>query len=69
MRITVGELIERLSIFDSDAVVIFGDKALKFGRLKSRGPDPETGERLCQLEFAELVYRDESGEVVVVDAD
>ena len=69
MHITVGELIDRLSIFDRDARVVIGgsDDALEFNRLKHRGDDIETGEELVQMEFKQQVYRDASGTLIAED--
>lgn len=69
MVITVGELIERLSVFDADSRVIFGDRALDFYRLKHRGTNLETGERIVQLEFVQEVYRDRSGKLIARDVE
>jgi len=55
--ITVGMLIEQLSIFDKDSEVDFS--GLDFYRLKQRGPN------LVQVEFNQQVYRDDQGKVVV----
>lgn len=55
MRLTVGELIEQLRLFDAkDEVSFSGD--LDFYRLKKRD------ESLVQVEFNQNVYRDENGE-------
>jgi len=55
--ITVGNLIERLSIFDENMKLDFS--GLDFHRLKQRGPN------LVQVEFNQQVYRDPEGNVVV----
>jgi len=55
--ITVGELIEQLSGFDKNLEVDFS--TLDFYRLKQRSPN-----RL-QVEFNQMVYRDDEGNVVV----
>lgn len=55
--ITVGELKQRLAIYDDDWEITFN--GLKFCRLKARGP------KLVQMEFEQTVYLDESGDVVV----
>ncbi len=55
--ITVGDLVEQLSIFDSKAELDFS--GLDFYRLKLRG------EGLVQIEFNQSVYRNEKGYVVV----
>lgn len=56
---TVRELIEELKGHDPDATVIFGDAALNFYRFKKRG------DKLVQLEFNEIVYKD--GKTIIVD--
>ena len=55
--LTVGELIQQLSVFDKDAEVSFS--GLDFYRLKLRG------EKLLQVEFNQSVYRNSEGLVVV----
>jgi hypothetical protein len=57
VEITVGEFVEQLKIFPKDATIGFG--GLDFNRLKMRGP------KLVQVEFVQLVYRDENGDMVV----
>lgn len=69
MDITVGELSEWLSVFDADSRVIFGDRALDFYRLKHRGTNVKTGEEIVQVEFAQEVYRDRSGELIARDVE
>ena len=61
--LTVGELIDHLSVFSRDATVFFGGSVdgLTFYRTKLRGED------LVQIEFNEQVYRTDSGELVVED--
>ena len=60
-NLTVGELIDHLSLFPRDATVFFGGSlnALTFYRTKLRG------EHLVQIEFNENVYLTDAGEVVV----
>ena len=65
--ITVGQLIEHLKVFDPASVLVFGDRALQFSRLKHRGTDTESGAELVQLEFVEQVYRDRSGRLIAED--
>lgn len=61
---TVGALIDQLLVYPRDAEVSFGGgaDALTFYRFKLRG------ENLVQLEFNEQVYRDKSGELVLIEA-
>ena len=54
---TVGRLIEQLSVFDARMELDFS--GLDFYRLKARGS------HLIQVEFAQTVYRDKQGNVVV----
>jgi hypothetical protein len=58
---TVGELIDQLSVFDRDSEVNFS--GLDFYRLKNRGP------KLVQVEFNQVFYRDEQGQVVIQNID
>ncbi|HKX46059.1 MAG TPA: hypothetical protein VJP77_05105 [Planctomycetota bacterium] len=60
-NLTVGELIDHLSIFSRDATVFFGgsEDALTFYRTKLRGKD------LVQVEFSQQIYRTDSGKLVV----
>jgi len=69
MDLTVGELIDQLSIFDRDARVFFGGSkdALVFYRLKHRGNDIDTGEELVQVEFNQQVFRNSDGNLVAED--
>ena len=62
--VTVGKLIDRLSVFPKDAELLFGGSVdgLSFYRIKSRG------ENLVQLEFNEDVDRNKSGEMVAIEA-
>lgn len=53
--ITVGELKERLTAFSDDCLISFGHDDLAFYRLKMRG------ENLVQVEFDQVVRRDEKG--------
>jgi hypothetical protein len=55
--ITVGTLIEQLSIFNKDSEIDFS--GLDFYRLKQRGPN------LIQVEFNQQVCRGDQGKVVV----
>ena len=55
--ITIGDLVRKLSVFDSSDKIDFS--GLDFNRLKSRG------EGLVQLEFNQQVYRNHEGDVVV----
>jgi hypothetical protein len=55
--VTVGQLIEHLSIFSKDDHIIMG--GLKFYRTKSRGPG------ILQIEFEQQVYRNGDGKIVV----
>ena len=48
-KITVGQLIEDLRVFDLDSELIFGDDELTFNRTKSRGS------KLVQIEFNEEI--------------
>lgn len=57
MEITVGELIERLGSFPSDATLYFS--GLDVYRLKQRG------EKLVQVEFNQPIHRDHSGQIIV----
>jgi hypothetical protein len=65
VEITVGELIEQLSVFDKNSVIRFGGGDLDFYRLKHRGRDLTTGEELVSVEFQQLVYRDDEGQLVI----
>jgi hypothetical protein len=59
VRITVGQLIDQLKVFERDSEVIFGgDDSLTFYRTKGRG------EGLVQIEFNEQVSK---GEIVSFD--
>jgi hypothetical protein len=60
-ELTVKDLIDHLSIFDRDAIVVFGgsEDGLIFYRTKRRGA------KLIQIEFEQQVYRDDSGRLVV----
>ena len=53
--ITVGELKERLAALSDDCLISFGHDDLAFYRLKMRG------EKLVQVEFDQVVRRDENG--------
>lgn len=53
--ITVGELKERLAAFSDDCLISFVHDDLAFYRLKMRG------EKLVQVEFDQVVRRDENG--------
>lgn len=55
--ITVGSLIDALSVHNPDDIVDFGP--LHFYRLKQRGPG------VVQAEFNESMYLDDEGNVVV----
>lgn len=57
-RITVGELIRHLEVFDKDSEVIFGSDDLTFYRTKGRGP------KLVQIEFNEVIN---NGKIVKLD--
>lgn len=59
MDITVRDLIEQLKGHEPEAIVHFG--GLDFYRVKSRG------EKLVQIEFNETVYKDDNGNVVVLN--
>ena len=48
-RITIGELIDHLKVFDKDSELIFGSDELTFYRTKGRG------EKLVQIEFNETI--------------
>lgn len=56
-NITVGQLKLHLESYDDDMELYFG--GLDFYRLKQRGTN------LVQVEFNQLVYRNEAGRVVV----
>lgn len=56
-QITVGEFLEQLKTYDKDRVLYFG--GLDFYRFKYRDPD------YLQVEFAQQVYTDSLGNVVV----
>lgn len=56
-RITVGDLIKALSAYDKDLEVDFS--CLDNNRLKQRSPT------IPQVEFHQMVYRDDEGNVVV----
>lgn len=56
-RITVGELIEALQAHDPAKLVDFS--TLDYYRLKSRSPT------VVQVEFDQMVYRDDKGNVAV----
>ncbi|MBB2151639.1 hypothetical protein [Pedobacter gandavensis] len=58
MKITVKELIEQLKKEDQDLEIYFG--GLDFYRLKDRGGH-------LQVEFNQLVYKDDDGKIVVVN--
>lgn len=59
VRVTVGQLIDQLKVFERDSEVIFGgDDSLTFYRTKGRG------EGLVQIEFNEQVS---NGEIVSFD--
>lgn len=55
--ITVGMLIDELSKYDKNMQVDFSN--LDFNRVKQRSPT------LVQIEFNQMVYRDDKGRVVV----
>ena len=55
--ITVGMLMNELSGFDKDVKIDFS--SLDFHRVKPRG------DKLIQIEFNQMVYRDDEGDVVV----
>jgi hypothetical protein len=55
-RITVGDLVKQLSVFDQSKELFFG--GLEFYRLKDRGEH-------VQVEFSETVYRDNTGKIVI----
>ncbi len=55
--ITVGMLIDELSKYDKSMQVDFS--TLDFNRVKQRSPT------LVQIEFNQMVYRDDEGRVVV----
>lgn len=55
--ITVGELREHLKIYPDHYRLTFN--GLEFYRLKTRGPE------LVQVEFSQMVYLDDGGNVVV----
>ncbi|WP_421173899.1 hypothetical protein [Aeromonas enteropelogenes] len=58
MNITVGELKRQLALWSDDTEVSFS--GLDFYRLKGRG------EKLVQIEFNQMVYKDkQSGKVVI----
>jgi hypothetical protein len=48
-RITIGELIDHLKVFDKDSELIFGSDELTFYRTKNRG------EKIVQIEFNEQI--------------
>ena len=60
-RITVGDLIRQLRVFSESDELSFN--GLDFYRLKKRGPD------LVQVEFNQLVYRDDTGKLIVNDSE
>lgn len=60
MKITAGELVERLQVFDPDMELLFSG-GLDFYRLKVRGP------KLLQMEFGQHIYRGPDGEWEVED--
>ncbi len=64
-ELTIRDLIDRLSIFDPDSIVVFGgsEDGLIFNRTKRRG------DKLVQIEFEQQVYRDDSGRLVVQEFD
>lgn len=66
MQITVGYLIERLSLYNKDSILYFS--GLEFSREKPRGPDKD-GNEIIQIEFVQETYRDEQGVLVVRDLD
>lgn len=53
--ITVGDLKKRLAAFPDDCLISFGHDDLAFHRLKMRR------EKLVQVEFDQVVRRDENG--------
>jgi hypothetical protein len=57
--ITVGMLISQLKAFSPDDRLSFS--SLQFLRLKSRGPS------LVQVEFNEVVFRDDQGKLIAHD--
>jgi hypothetical protein len=59
--ITVGMLMEKLAAFDESHKLDFS--GLDFHRLKQRASD------LIQVEFKQMVYRDESGNVVIENVE
>lgn len=67
--ITVGALIDQLSVFDRQAEVQFGGSpsALDFSRLKARAGAPLGPVTLVQIEFAQQVYRRKDGTPVIED--
>ena len=59
-QITVGSLIQELETCPAHKPVIFGCEELEFFRLKDAGD-------CVVIEFAQGVYRDSSGQLVVVE--
>jgi len=62
-EITVGELKSRLNTYSDEWTIVFASGALTFNRLKARG------DRLVDLEFEEIVYRDHCGKLIAEDTN
>lgn len=60
-KITVAQLIKELSVCPPDAEVDFS--SLSFKRVKPRGPQD------VQIEFNQHIYRDNEGQLVVLDLE
>jgi hypothetical protein len=59
-QITVGSLMQELGTCAAHKPVIFGCEELEFFRLKDAGD-------CVVIEFAQSVYRDDSGQLVIVE--
>lgn len=60
MKITVGELIEQLSLFPGQLPICFGGSpdGLEFNGVRSRGD-------IVQIDFTQAVYRSSEGVMVI----
>lgn len=59
--ITVGKLKLRLNTFPDDWELTFAGGALEFKQVKARG------DALANVEFTQLIYRDENGDLIAED--
>lgn len=59
MLITVGELKKQLNLYSNDTEISFS--GLDFYRLRKRG------DNLVQVEFNQLIYKDNAGKIIISD--